>query len=355
MQLTFATKLSPMPKVRFPLTDRIKWAVTLYLCKAIEAIYSPAMRYLNRSINYPNLVMVRRYPCRPTLENRIFYPPDYRSGDGLLPLYLNMHGGGFAFGEPSQDDEFCSDWARRTGMLVVSVNYRKAPLHPFPTASHDVAAISNAVINDDRLPIDKSRIVIGGFSAGGSLALSASQLPALRNVIKAAVVYYPVVDFSVPPDEKLTRRPYKGGPPDRFGSPAWWLDWGYVCVEQNRRDQLLSPYFANKEDLPPRIYIIGAQWDMFRLEAQEMIHRLAGLEDKMNQEEPFESGTYKWTLALGCSHGFTHYNGRDPVKRLKRKQKSEPIFQQAHQWLESSVLKPGAEKTFPSSDLGRCS
>jgi acetyl esterase/lipase len=224
-------------------------------------------------------------------------------------------------------------------MLVVSLDYRKAPLHPFPTATYDIAALANAVLADETLPIDKSRVAIGGFSAGGNLALSASQLPGLKGTVKAAVVYYPVVDFSLSPSEKLAARPYKGGPRDRFGDASWWLDWGYVRVGQNRRDTLISPCYARKENLPPWIYIIGAQWDMFRLEAQVMMHTLAGLEDKEDPEASFEKDTYKWTLATGCSHGFTHSRKRDPGKRSKNEQKCEEIYREAHRWLKKSVLE----------------
>jgi acetyl esterase/lipase len=53
--------------------------------------------------------------------------------------------------------------------------------------TYEIGAIAQAVINDDKLPIDKSRVAIGGFSTGGNLATSAAQLPLLRGKIKAAV------------------------------------------------------------------------------------------------------------------------------------------------------------------------
>lgn len=272
------------------------------------------------------------------LKNRVFFPPNYQVGERLLPLYLDIHGGGFAIGGPPVDDIFCACWAKRTGMLVVSLDYRKAPLHPFPTATYDIAAVVSAVLEDNELPIDKSRIVIGGFSAGANLALSASQLPRLQGMIKAIVAYYPIVDFSNPPNEKLAARPYKNGLRDSLQDSSWWLDWGYVPAGQNRRDPLLSPYFAQKERLPPWVCIIGAQWDMLRLESQTMIHRLAGLEDKVDPEAPFEEATYKWVLALGVSHGFTHDLGRHTAKSAKKVQRREQIYNEVHEWLKGSVL-----------------
>ncbi|KAK9317384.1 Alpha/Beta hydrolase protein [Lipomyces starkeyi] len=331
---------SPLPllKVRLPLPHRVNCFLRLWLFKIVANIFFLFQSLFNPHAPATRPTLVKLYPCRPMLENRIFFPPNYHPGERLLPLYLDIHGGGFALCDPQVDDEFCVSWANRTGMLVVSLDYRKAPLYPFPTATYDIAALVNAVLDDETLPIDKSRVAIGGFSAGANLALSASQLPGLKGNIKAAIAYYPIVDFSHPPNEKLAARPYKAGPRDSLEDSSWWLDWGYVSVGQNRRDTLLSPCYARKEDLPPYIYMIGAQWDMLRLESQIMMHRLAGLENKVDQEAPFEKGTYKWTLAMGRSHGFTHSLGRDPAKRAKSKQKCEEIYHEAHEWLKKSVL-----------------
>lgn len=240
-------------------------------------------------------------------------------------------------GDPQSDDEFCTMWAKRTGMLVVSLNYYKAPISTFPTPVYDVAALADAVLKDSELPIDTSKIAIGGFSAGGNLALTASQLPELKGRVKAALIFYPTVDFSHPPDVKLETRPYKGAPKDILESMSWWFDWAYVASGVNRRNPILSPCYAKTEDLPPWIYVIGAQWDMLRLEAQDMIHDFAGLQDVEDQEADFEKGTYKWTLVKGTSHGFTHHFGQTAAKRKRREQKCEPVWQQAHEWLNRAL------------------
>lgn len=117
---------------------------------------------------------------------------------------------------------------------------------------------------------------------------------------------------------------------------SWCLDWGYVSVGQDRRDPILSPTYAKNEDLPPRIYMIGAEWDLLRLETQQMIHRLAGLADKPDQEESFEEGNYKWTLAKGCSHAFTHSSVRKSHSTTQAK--SEEIYREAHEWLRKGGL-----------------
>ncbi|PWY82011.1 alpha/beta-hydrolase [Aspergillus heteromorphus CBS 117.55] len=271
------------------------------------------------------------------LTTRIFFPPGHQPGN-LLPLYINIHGGGFAVCDAGVDDRFCVAWAKRTGMLVVSLDYRKVPRYPFPRGTEDIAAQVAEVLQDESLPIDRAKVVIGGFSAGGHLALSAAQVAPLKGLVQAAIVYYPIVDFSHPPNEKMESRPYADGPKDNLGEAGWYLDWGYVCVGQNRRDPVLSPCYAQPEDLPPKIYMVSAQWDMLRLEAQQMIHRLAGLDEKEDQEAPFEKGPYKWTLAMGCAHGFTHGYGKDPVEKAKKKQQCEQIYHEAHEWLKKDVL-----------------
>jgi poly(3-hydroxybutyrate) depolymerase len=60
-------------------------------------------------------------------------------------------------------------FASMHNVLVIELNYRKAPAHPFPTALYDLEALMLAVFDDESLPIDKGRIAVGGFSAGGNL------------------------------------------------------------------------------------------------------------------------------------------------------------------------------------------
>ncbi|KAL9623220.1 MAG: hypothetical protein Q9160_002535 [Pyrenula sp. 1 TL-2023] len=332
----------PLLKIRLPLPHRLSCFVKLWTLKILASILFAVDRIIHPPRPPLRPTLTKRYPCRPALQVRIFYPPDYNP-EKLLPLYLNIHGGGFAVGDPQNDDEFCSMWAKRTGMLIVSLDYSKTPLYPFPVAVYDIAELATAILADASLPINKNHVVFGGFSAGANLALCASQLPGLNGHIKAALTFYPIVDWSHPPQDKLDSRPYKGGPKDQLEFSSYWFDWGYVSPGQDRRDPLLSPCYARKEDLPPWIYVIGAQWDMLRLEGQDMIHELAGLGGLENQEEDFEEGTYKWTLAKGCVHGFTHHFGQKPEKKKSREAKCEPIYEEAAKWLAKALAEEKRE------------
>ncbi|KAJ5771107.1 alpha/beta hydrolase fold protein [Penicillium nucicola] len=327
----------PLPKVRLSLWHRINCFIWLWAFKFFAITFFVVRRFLYPLGPATRPALIKYYPCRSRLQCRIFFPPGYKPGQ-LLPLYFNIHGGGFASFDAELDDGFSSSWAARTGMMVVSLSYRKAPLYPFPTASYDIHALATAILADETLPIDQDRVVIGGFSAGGQLALSASQLPGLKGIVKASIIYYPTVDFSIPPDEKLALRPYSDGPTDTLETTSWWFDWAFVSPGQNRRDPLLSPCYAKREDLPPYIYCVGAQWDMLRFEAQQMIHELADLEHKENQDEPFETEKYKWTLAMGCSHGFTTTILRDPKRISLEMARTEEVYNEAHQWLMKKTL-----------------
>lgn len=169
-------------KVRLPLTHRLNCFIRLWILKFLAYIAYNVVRLVQPPPTSIRPTLVKPYSSRPGLPTRIYYPPNYKSGN-LLPLYLNIHGGGFALGDTQQDDEFCTMWAKRTGMLIVSLDYSKAPLHPFPSAVHDIAAVTDAVLADASLPIDKAGVIMGGFSAGANLALCASQLPGLKGAI----------------------------------------------------------------------------------------------------------------------------------------------------------------------------
>ena len=90
---------------------------------------------------------------------------------GCRPALLWIHGGGLVVGSASQDDGLCSRTAATLGIVVVSVDYRLAPEHPYPEAIDDVFhAWQWMVSHADRLRIDTTRLAIGGESAGGGLA-----------------------------------------------------------------------------------------------------------------------------------------------------------------------------------------
>jgi acetyl esterase len=99
---------------------------------------------------------------------RIYTP---RTGSELLPLVLFFHGGGFTIGSLDSHDAVCRMLCIDADCLVVSVDYRLAPEHPFPGAVDDaVEALGWVWGNARRLGGDQRRIAVAGDSAGGTLA-----------------------------------------------------------------------------------------------------------------------------------------------------------------------------------------
>lgn len=88
-----------------------------------------------------------------------------------LPLLMYLHGGGFTVGSVQTHDVLCRELARLAGCMVVSLDYRLAPEHRFPTASDDAwDALVWLAEHAGELGGDARRLAVGGDSAGGTLA-----------------------------------------------------------------------------------------------------------------------------------------------------------------------------------------
>lgn len=195
---------------------------------------------------------------------------------GARPVFLNIHGGGFVRGYQERDTIFCAHLASRLDAVVIDLDYRLAPEHPFPAALHegyDIAAWAFA--NAASLGGDSARIAIGGHSAGGNLTaaicLMAQESGAFRVV--GQLMSYPFLDGVTPPEDKLE-------PQSIF--PAARLHAFSVCyagVEENLHNPLLSPLLASDAaitGLPPAL-IITAGLDPLRFEARAYAQRLIGV------------------------------------------------------------------------------
>ena len=100
------------------------------------------------------------------LKARLYAPSHER-----LPVLLYLHGGGFTIGGIETHDSLCRQLAQRSGAAVVSLAYRLAPEHRFPTAVDDsFAALRWLSAQAGELGLDGSRLAVGGDSAGGTLS-----------------------------------------------------------------------------------------------------------------------------------------------------------------------------------------
>jgi acetyl esterase len=106
-----------------------------------------------------------------SLPSRLYLPRAAVVGEAPWPTLLYFHGGGFTIGSIATHDVLCRELSFAADCAVVSVDYRLAPEHPFPTAAHDAwDALQGLVVIADSLGLDASRLAVGGDSAGGTLA-----------------------------------------------------------------------------------------------------------------------------------------------------------------------------------------
>lgn len=135
-------------------------------------------------------------PAHGEVPLRIYRPV---AGGAPRPLVLAFHGGGFALGSARQGDWASSIVARDVGAVVVSVDYRLAPTHPFPAAVEDCyGALVWAAEHASDLGADAGRIGVIGESAGGNLAAVVAILARDRGgpLLAHQALLYPVTDMT---------------------------------------------------------------------------------------------------------------------------------------------------------------
>lgn len=132
---------------------------------------------------------------------RVYRPPT--ETDAPPPVVLFFHGGGWSVGDLDSYDGTARRHAADADAVVVSVDYRLAPEHPYPAAVDDVWAVTQWVAEHaDELRVDPSRLAVAGDSAGGNLAAVVAQLArdAGGPAIRFQLLWYPATtwDTSLP-------------------------------------------------------------------------------------------------------------------------------------------------------------
>ena len=111
----------------------------------------------------------------PDVGVRIYRP---KRTSGPVPGVLMIHGGGFIIGSIEAEHGGAAATAIQTGAVVVSVEYRLAPEHPFPAGLHDCySALVFLAGAAGELGVDTARLALLGASAGGGLAAATAQAP----------------------------------------------------------------------------------------------------------------------------------------------------------------------------------
>ena len=198
------------------------------------------------------------------------YRPD---GAGPLPVTMWFHGGGWVVGNIETNDATCQALANAAGSIVVSVEYRLAPEHPYPIPLEDCyAATCWAAENAASFGGDPSRLAVAGASAGGNLAaavaLMARDRPGPRLAHQSLV--YPVTDTD------FERASYvENG--DGYGLSYDTMRYFWECYLPDAADAS-DPYAVPMaaEDLSglPSAYVLTAEYDPLRDEGEAYAERL---------------------------------------------------------------------------------
>jgi len=143
----------------------------------------------------PNAVETRDVEIAPGVGARLYLPPGAAKSKSVL---IYMHGGGWVVGSVDILDPFCRLLSDASGVIILSLEYRLAPEHPYPAALEDTLdAVRWATENAEKWGGDASRIALGGDSAGGNLAaVAANRLcsEGLPQFLRSLLLLYPVTD-----------------------------------------------------------------------------------------------------------------------------------------------------------------
>ncbi|GAB3326600.1 alpha/beta hydrolase [Geodermatophilus aquaeductus] len=195
------------------------------------------------------------------LRARVYRP----EGEGPFPTVVFFHGGGWVIGDLDTHDNMAREVCRGARAVVVAVDYRLAPEHPFPAAAHDAVAASRWVAKNLGEFGGDQRLALAGDSAGGNLAAVVAQT--LRDdgtPLVGQLLIYPAVDA-------------EGEYPSRVENAKGYflekdtMDWfygHYAGAWDDARDARLSPlHGADLSGLPPAV-VVTAEFDPLRDEGE---------------------------------------------------------------------------------------
>ena len=234
------------------------------------------------------------------LQIRLYWPPD--AGAEPLPVVMFFHGGGWVVGDLDTYDGSGREHAVGTGALVVAVDYRLAPEHPFPAAVDDVWAATQWVAEHAaELGADPSRLAVAGDSAGGNLAAVVALLardaggPALR----FQLLWYPAAtwDTSLPSFRANANAPILG-----TAAVAGFSKWYAGHVDMKAAPATLIPARAESLAGLPPAYIAVAGHDPLRDDGKQYGDMLAAAGVPVEVHD-----------ATSLVHGYLGYAGIVPV------------------------------------------
>lgn len=235
----------------------------------------------------------------------IIYQPKQPSCSAL-PVFFNMHGGGFIGGDAVLMDSFCSMLSERLSAVVFNINYKKSPENAFPYAIEEVYdAAVYAAENAAVLGIDPSRIAVGGHSAGASIATAAALKAKEEGKITFAcqLLVYPCTDL-----HNITDGLGPDCSPEEVESFRNFV--ALYCQNGESRHRWASPLLAAQEELAgvcPAIFVT-CEMDSLRMQGEAYAKKL------IDCGVPVVVKRFK-----GALHGFIEVNRPDYFHDDERK------------------------------------
>jgi acetyl esterase len=205
------------------------------------------------------------------LSARVYQPSG--TGDGPLPMFVYLHGGGWATGDIEMGDPLCRTVAAEAGVVVLSVGYRLAPEAPFPAALEDAhAALLWARDHAAGIGGDPARLAVGGDSAGGNLAAGVALMARDRGgpALAYQLLLYPPCDAAM--DTASHQENSEG-----FLLDAEWMEWfwRHYLAGRDGSEPYASPLRApDLSGLPPA-FVATTEFDPLRDEGEAYAARLA--------------------------------------------------------------------------------
>lgn len=163
-------------------------------------------------------------------------------------VYLDIHGGGFYLGSAVRGDARNRRLADAVGVAVVSVDYRLAPKHPWPAAPDDCETVALWLIEQAEARFGTTRLAIGGFSAGATLAMTT--LLRLRDRVGAGSFVGAALQFGTYDLSGLT-------PAGRLIAGEYFIQ-AYAGHVPDRTDPDISPVYGDLRGLPPVLLVVGS-------------------------------------------------------------------------------------------------
>ena len=230
------------------------------------------------------------------------YRPDQQTEDQALPAMLYLHGGGFVLGCPEMADDYLADLADEMKAVIVAVDYKLAPEHPFPVPLEDCyAALSWLFRRSPSLGVDAQSVIIMGHSAGGGLAAALALLVRQRAEfsVMGLVMIYPMLDHrtgsaTAPTDNPTTGTLNWGREANQF---CWRCMQGTYALDDEQAFLFSAALAAELRGLP-RSFICVGTLDLFLEEAVDFALKLS------RSGVPVELHVYP-----GVPHMFDQYPG----------------------------------------------